>query len=84
MNHSAILFVLFVVVSFTVTAQSCTYTERYGGDGGGVLSVRFRPNSHYTPCVNWINDPNGLVYRDGVYHMFYQYNPQDSVPQFGT
>ena len=36
---------------------------------------QYRPQTHYTPAKNWINDPNGLVYADGVYHMFYQYNP---------
>ena len=30
---------------------------------------------HYTPSFGWINDPNGLHYRDGLYHMYYQYNP---------
>jgi levanase len=35
-----------------------------------------RPGYHYTPEKNWINDPNGLVYHDGLYHLYYQYNPQ--------
>ncbi len=35
----------------------------------------YRPQIHYTPNANWINDPNGLVYANGTYHMFYQYNP---------
>ena len=36
----------------------------------------YRPQIHYTPAKNWINDPNGMVYVDGTYHLFYQYNPQ--------
>ena len=35
----------------------------------------YRPQFHYTPETNWMNDPNGMVYRDGTYHLFYQHNP---------
>ncbi|MEA9984314.1 glycoside hydrolase family 32 protein [Subtercola sp. RTI3] len=34
-----------------------------------------KPVFHFTPQRNWMNDPNGLVYLDGVYHLFFQYNP---------
>ncbi len=37
---------------------------------------QYRPQIHFTPAKNWMNDPNGMVYQDGVYHLFYQYNPQ--------
>ena len=37
---------------------------------------QYRPQVHYTPARNWTNDPNGMVYVDGVYHLYYQYNPQ--------
>ena len=38
-----------------------------------------RPAFHYTPEKNWMNDPNGLVFHKGVYHMYYQHNPSGNT-----
>ncbi|KAJ6062153.1 glycosyl hydrolase family protein [Penicillium canescens] len=35
----------------------------------------YRPQYHFTPAKNWMNDPNGLLYYNGLYHLYYQYNP---------
>lgn len=39
----------------------------------------FRPTYHYAPPKGWINDPNGLTYADGVWHLFAQHYPHDTV-----
>ena len=51
----------------TTANTAAYYTEQY------------RPQYHFTPEEKWMNDPNGLVYNDGVYHLFYQYYPEDIV-----
>ena len=39
---------------------------------------RFRPIYHHTPLYGWMNDPNGMFYKDGVWHLYYQFNPYGS------
>ena len=38
----------------------------------------YRPSYHHTPSYGWMNDPNGMFYKDGVYYLCYQYNPYGS------
>lgn len=40
---------------------------------------KFRPVYHHTPAYGWMNDPNGMFYKDGVYHLYFQWNPYGSV-----
>ena len=42
-------------------------------------SEKYRPQFHFTPAEKWMNDPNGMVYYEGEYHLFYQYYPKDIV-----
>src|SRR5882757_9319918 len=42
-------------------------------------TAKFRPQFHFSPRLHWMNDPNGMVFFHGVYHLFFQYYPGDIV-----
>lgn len=43
---------------------------------GELRNEKYRPQFHFTPTRNWMNDPNGLLYYKGKYHLFFQHNPK--------
>ncbi|HEV8507285.1 MAG TPA: glycoside hydrolase family 32 protein [Chitinophagaceae bacterium] len=63
MHVRVYILLVFVCACKPVLAQNNLYKEK------------FRPRFHFSPAKNWANDPNGLVYYDSEYHLFYQYNP---------
>lgn len=48
-------------------------------DAGALYSETHRPQFHFSPQAKWMNDPNGMVYYKGEYHLFYQYYPDSTV-----
>jgi len=44
-----------------------------------LIDEKFRPLYHHTPKRGWMNDPNGMFYKDGTWHLYYQYNPYGSM-----
>lgn len=83
MRHYS-LFFLIAIASFFCTGCEDQVTPETQYDADLInqhlatetnFSEKFRPQFHYTPRINWMNDPNGLVYYQGVFHLFHQYNP---------
>jgi fructan beta-fructosidase len=44
-----------------------------------IYQERYRPQIHFSPQTGWMNDPNGLIYHEGLYHLFFQYYPDSTV-----
>lgn len=58
----------------TAKAESVkTTTEKHD------YQEEYRPQFHFSPAANWMNDPNGMVFYEGEYHLFYQYYPDSTV-----
>jgi fructan beta-fructosidase len=76
--RNLIYVVLILIVSFSCKSNEPT-TEPQLADTVKMFSEAFRSQLHFSPKENWMNDPNGMVYYKGEYHLFYQHYPQGMV-----
>ncbi|MDI1304488.1 MAG: glycoside hydrolase family 32 protein [bacterium] len=58
---------------------SINSSEKIIADSAKKYKEPFRPQFHFSPEKKWMNDPNGMVFYKGIYHLFYQYYPNDIV-----
>lgn len=72
MKNFSTIIVLFAFACTTPTETSDTEKSNY-------YNEKHRLQFHFSPEENWMNDPNGMVYLDGEYHLFYQYYPDSTV-----
>ena len=66
---------LLIVLAYLLLTGCAPKTTSPESTTDEVYTEQYRPAYHFSPAKNWTNDPNGLVYYDGEYHIFYQYNP---------
>lgn len=71
--------VLVLLLSFSCKKREEVNTENSIKQVDSTYAEKFRPQFHFSPPKMWMNDPNGLVYNQGIYHLFYQYYPEDTV-----
>ena len=64
-------FIVFLFVSCQTETKKKSTREAYSG--------KHRPQIHFTPKANWMNDPNGMLYYNNTYHLFFQYYPDSTV-----
>lgn len=67
--HVLLLLLLMITGTTKLVAQAGSLNK----------DTAFRPLVHFSPAAHWINDPNGMVYVNGVYHLYFQYHPNSSV-----
>lgn len=69
-KYGILMLIAFITVACVCKAQDISkkpYTEAY------------RPQLHFSPKAHWVNDPNGMVYFNHTYHLFFQYYPKDII-----
>ena len=70
-----ICWVVACIVSSCIDGQ----VDKASSEISNYYNEKHRPQYHFSPEANWMNDPNGMVYLDGEYHLFYQYYPDSTV-----
>ncbi len=71
-----------VLVAAGQVAPAAAAQGRVGASAaqvGAPYTETYRPQFHFSPARNWMNDPNGLLYYRGEYHLFFQYNPSGNT-----
>lgn len=58
---------------------ACWKEMKFSNDFDTTNREKFRPSYHHTPLYGWMNDPNGMFYKDREWHLYYQYNPYGSL-----
>jgi fructan beta-fructosidase len=63
---------MLLMASATTPAQTKSPTPHFSKE-------KYRPHFHFSPKTGWMNDPNGMIFYNGVYHLFFQYYPDSTV-----
>ena len=71
--------VFYILIIFSLLFSCKPEQQQIVQDTLPVMAEKHRPQFHFSPEANWMNDPNGMVFLDGEYHLFYQYYPDSTV-----
>ena len=74
-----IIFVLFLFVACKQKAETNKESSELISEVSYSEEELYRPNFHFTPKKAWMNDPNGMFYYNGYYHLYFQYHPESNV-----
>jgi fructan beta-fructosidase len=73
------VFVMIIMCNFSCKQNTKFQKNTTEIEPSDYYTEAYRPQFHFTPEEKWMNDPNGLVYSNGKYHLFYQYYPDSTV-----
>lgn len=74
-NQIPIFYILLLVLAFF----SCSQETKLSEENVRNFNETHRPQFHFSPATNWMNDPNGMVFYEGEYHLFYQHHPDGNT-----
>lgn len=75
MNRKILMIAFFSILTIGTSLRNGVMAQQRTA----VAAEQHRPQFHFSPKEHWMNDPNGMVYYKGVYHLFYQYYPNGTV-----
>ena len=67
----------FILLGFVALVMACQENPKKSPQMSE--EKQYRPAFHFTPKKSWMNDPNGMFYYNGTYHLYFQYYPDDNV-----
>jgi fructan beta-fructosidase len=73
---------IFILAILILTIFACTNNKPQAENNETSINYyieKYRPQFHFSPEEKWMNDPNGMFYYEGEYHLFYQYYPDSTV-----